>query len=155
MRAVPAHVITSKIDELDKRLAALSGVPFCGESETFLKAQVAMLKGLIDAGEASADDLLDRKEAMEWSGLGKDALDNYPHAGSYSEKRWRRGHLPVRDPFGTPTPGNMELDNAGRIPLETESEAKKSSKMGNARTDPAEASRDEILQRSLEESFAA
>jgi hypothetical protein len=100
-RVIPTHVVTGQIDELRRKLEAVRGLPEGERAVKWLEASLDMLNDLLDAGEASAEDRLDRAGAMEWSGLGKDALDGYPNTGSYGSKRWRRGDLPIRTPFGS------------------------------------------------------
>jgi hypothetical protein len=143
MRTVPTYVITSKIEELKGKLDAITGIPNSERAVEFVEAQLAMLRGLLDAGEASATDFLDRNEAMKWSGLKKDALDSYPHMGRYSSKRWRRGDLPVRNPFGTAEfQPNIQRVDQTEVYRDTPEQA-------------MVRSREEKLQRALEESRAA
>ncbi|MDP9353002.1 MAG: hypothetical protein M3P51_15890 [Chloroflexota bacterium] len=97
-RVIPTTIIERECADVLARIAATEGLPFSEQTVVFLRAQLALLDRMLDAGEASADDQLDRGEAMEWSGLGKDALDAYPHVGSYTWKRWRRGDLTIREP---------------------------------------------------------
>ncbi len=165
MRAVPAQVIRTKIDELSRKLSVISDIPFGAQSEAFLRAHLTMLNGLIDAAEASAEDLLDRAEAMKWSGLGKDALENYPHIGSHSAKRWRRRHLPVKDPFGTPAPDapvapvRRERQANGKQRAESGSPIEVGSQQGDESQEKATSRfpaspRELLLRRAVEESIA-
>lgn len=117
---VPVFVVEQELTALKGRLAAFAGVPMSEQSAAVLKHEMDLLKRLLDAGEAAADDLLDRDAAMNWSGLKKDALDGYPSTGSYGAKRWRRGDLPMRHPFAVPGdceeregPGPCDEPNSG------------------------------------------
>ena len=61
---------------------------------------MALLESIMSLANESAEDQLTLKEAAEWSGLQTDTLQkNYHSVGEYSERRWRRGDLPLRDPF--------------------------------------------------------
>ncbi len=96
---VPVFIIEQELAALYELIASLDGVPQSQAAVDVLKHEIEMLRRLTDAGRASANDLLDRETAMQWSGLKKDALDAYPSIGSYSAKRWRRGDLPIRNPY--------------------------------------------------------
>lgn len=116
-KVIPVQIIRGELAGLEAQRAVLELWKNRGAAEAHASvvAEIEALERILRRANDSADDLLAALDAMEWSGLTRSALDKRAHAAE-GPKRWRRGDLPVADPFdnGVVEIGS-ETDQAGSV----------------------------------------
>lgn len=120
MIIVPHHLVIAQLARSQAHAEVLEQYgEGAAEALRGINMIIQMLQRLLADAEASADDLLTLDEAMEWSGLTADALrKRRQRDGLHAGGRWRRGDLPIRDPFAAGRPSLVGRDTS-QAPVRT------------------------------------